>query len=73
MKILTYSQDTGGLGHIRRNLAVAENMASLGHDIIIVSDSIYLGKFDLPKRVDFVRIPAVTQNGDHRNELDRPF
>src|ERR1700693_2097648 len=60
-RILIYSHDTFGLGHLRRCRAIAH--ALVEHDkelsVLILSGSPIIGSFDFRARVDFVRIPGV--------------
>lgn len=68
-RVLIYSHDTFGLGHLRRCRALAH--ALVQHDpglsVLILSGSPIIGNFDFRKRVDFVRIPGVIklQNGEY--------
>lgn len=39
MNILMYSHDTYGLGHIRRSMALAQNILTEDHNIIILTGS----------------------------------
>ena len=66
MNILMYSHDTYGLGHIRRSMALARNIRSAGeHNIIILTGSPIVGRFDFPQGIDFVRVPGmIKQNND---------
>ncbi|MCK8603983.1 glycosyltransferase family protein [Desulfoferrobacter suflitae] len=58
-KILMYSHDTYGLGHIRRTLAIARSLRKSPANILILTGSHLVGRFDIAKRVDFVRIPGM--------------
>ncbi len=60
-RILIYSHDTFGLGHLRRCRAIAHAMvgAMSRLSIIILSGSPIIGSFDFRARVDFVRVPGV--------------
>ena len=65
MNILMYSHDTYGLGHIRRSMALAQNILNEEHNIIILTGSPIVGRFDFPHGIDFVRIPGmIKQNND---------
>ena len=65
MNILMYSHDTYGLGHIRRTLALARNIILDEHNIIILTGSPLVGRFDIPYGIDFVRIPGmIKRNND---------
>ncbi len=60
-RILIYSHDTFGLGHLRRARTIAhalvEEYSSLS--VLILSGSPLVGNFDFKARVDFVRVPGV--------------
>jgi predicted glycosyltransferase len=60
-RVLIYSHDSFGLGHLRRCRTIAhalvEKYKSLS--ILIISGSPIIGSFDFRARVDFVRIPGV--------------
>ena len=60
-RILIYSHDTFGLGHLRRCRAIAHSLARSFDElsVIILSGSPIIGSFDFHSRVDFVRIPGV--------------
>lgn len=68
-RILIYSHDSFGLGHLRRCRAIAH--ALVQHDpnvsVLILSGSPIIGNFDFRDRVDFVRLPGVVklQNGEY--------
>lgn len=68
-RILIYSHDTFGLGHLRRCRAIAhalvEHNKSLS--VLILTGSPIIGSFDFRARVDFVRVPGVIKlrNGDY--------
>lgn len=54
-----YSHDTYGLGHIRRCLAIAGSLRECPANILILTGSLLAGRFRMPMRVDFVRIPGM--------------
>ena len=68
-RILIYSHDTFGLGHLRRCRTIAhslvENFKQLS--VLILSGSPIIGSFDFRTRVDFVRVPGVIKlrNGEY--------
>lgn len=68
-RILIYSHDTFGLGHLRRCRTIAhslvENFSNLS--VLIISGSPIIGSFDFRARVDFVRVPGVIKlrNGEY--------
>jgi len=57
--ILMYSHDTYGLGHIRRTMAIAQHLRGRGVNVLILTGSPLVGRFDFPDGVDFVRIPGM--------------
>ena len=68
-RVLIYSHDTFGLGHLRRALTLAHSMVESNKNlsVLILSGSPIIGSFDFRARVDFVRIPGVIKlrNGDY--------
>lgn len=60
-RVLIYSHDSFGLGHLRRCRAIAESLVQRHREvsILILSGSPLIGSFEFPARVDFVRIPGV--------------
>lgn len=68
-RVLIYSHDTFGLGHLRRCRTIAHSLVD--HDktlsVLILSGSPIIGSFDFRARVDFVRIPGVIKlrNGEY--------
>ncbi|MEM7207275.1 MAG: glycosyltransferase [Pseudomonadota bacterium] len=65
-RILIYSHDSFGLGHLRRCRAIAHSLVARykGVSILILSGSPIIGSFDFKARVDFVRIPGVIKLRD---------
>ncbi len=65
-RILIYSHDTMGLGHLRRCRAIANSLVENYKDlsVLILSGSPIIGSFDFSERVDFVRIPGVIKLND---------
>lgn len=57
--ILMYSHDTYGLGHIRRTMAIAEQLRKADTNILILTGSPIAGSLTFPKNVDYVRIPGM--------------
>lgn len=60
-RILIYSHDSFGLGHLRRCRTIAHALVERykGLSVLILSGSPIIGSFDFKARVDFVRIPGV--------------
>lgn len=67
-RVLIYSHDTFGLGHIRRCRAIANSLvASFPHiSVIIVSGSSVISSFQFGDGVDYVRIPGIEKQSDGR-------
>jgi predicted glycosyltransferase len=68
-RILIYSHDTFGLGHLRRCRAIAHALVERYKQlsVLILSGSPIIGSFDFRARVDFVRVPGVIKlrNGEY--------
>ncbi len=68
-RILIYSHDSFGLGHLRRCRTIAQALVTGAPSlsVLIVSGSPIIGRFDFGERVDFVRIPGVIKlsNGEY--------
>lgn len=68
-RVLIYSHDSFGLGHLRRCRAIAHSLVE--HDphvsVLILSGSPIIGNFEFRERVDFVRLPGVIKlrNGEY--------
>lgn len=69
-RVLIYSHDTFGLGHIRRCRAIANALiASFPHiSVIIVSGSSVVSSFQFGDGIDYVRIPGIEKQSDGRYE-----
>jgi predicted glycosyltransferase len=69
VRVLMYSHDTFGLGHLRRCQALAHYLVGQfkGLSVLILTGSPIIGRFEFKVRVDFVRIPGVIKlrNGDY--------
>ncbi|MEZ2126695.1 MULTISPECIES: glycosyltransferase family protein [unclassified Sinorhizobium] len=68
-RILMYSHDTFGLGHLRRCRTIAHALVEdyRGLNILIISGATIAGAFDYRARVDFVKVPSVIKlrNGEY--------
>jgi predicted glycosyltransferase len=60
-RVLFYSHDGTGLGHLRITLGVATTYARLRpqDSLLLLTGSLHAGAFDLPDNLDFVKIPAM--------------
>jgi predicted glycosyltransferase len=68
-RILIYSHDSFGLGHLRRCRTIAHSLVESFKQlsVLILSGSPIIGTFDFRARVDFVRVPGVIKlrNGEY--------
>ncbi len=68
-RVLIYSHDSFGLGHLRRCRKIAHSIVARrkATSVLILSGSPIIGSFDFRTRVDFVRIPGVIKlrSGDY--------
>jgi len=59
-RIALYSHDAQGLGHVRRNLAIASALAAGGRrDVLLISGAKEAGVFPTPPGVELLTLPAV--------------
>jgi predicted glycosyltransferase/CheY-like chemotaxis protein len=60
-KMMVYSHDTFGLGHLRRSLALIRQLSDdhPGLSTLLVSGSPLVHRYELPPRTDYVKLPAV--------------
>mgnify|MGYP000106070201 CR=1 FL=1 len=65
-RILFYSHDTFGLGHLRRSRALAAAITSADPkaSAMILTGSPVAGRFAFPNRVDHMRLPGVIKRAD---------
>ena len=63
-RVLMYSHDSYGLGHFRRTMTLAEALAaSLPNvSVLIATGSPCSSHFDLPERVEVLKLPSVTKD-----------
>ncbi len=77
-RVALYGHDTCGLGHLRRNLALAEAVrrAPGAPDVLVVSGSPHAQRFARPAGVDLLVLPSVAKGVDGRyraGALDVPL
>lgn len=77
-RILVYSHDTYGLGHLRRSLLVASRLAAgpLRPAVLIATGSARAHAFELPPGCDVLKLPSVVKGPDggyHARTLDLPL
>lgn len=72
-RILLYSHDTVGLGHIRRVAAIGKQLATEAPDdtVLILTGSNVAGSLELPPNVDYVKLPSVRKVTNSRYEARR--
>lgn len=65
-RVMLYSHDTYGLGHLRRAraLAGAITRSNPAASALILTGSPVAGRFAFPRRVDHIRLPGVTKRSD---------
>lgn len=70
MRMLLYSHDTFGLGHLQRCLKISRALISHYPDlsILLVTGSPVVHRYQLPPGVDYVKLPAVRKVGPEKYE-----
>ena len=60
-RVLFYSHDGTGLGHLRITLGVATAYARLRpqDSLLLITGSLQAGTFALPENLDYVKLPAM--------------
>jgi predicted glycosyltransferase len=59
MNILIYSHDIYGNANIKKNINIASKLILENHNIIIISDSLFINKIPLLDKIDFITIPKI--------------
>lgn len=61
LRFFLYSHDGLGLGHMRRNLAIAEALTTMVPDsaILLATGASHTAQFTLPENVDYVKLPEI--------------
>lgn len=72
-RVALYSHDTLGLGHIRRNLLLAETLANapLWASVLLLSGTNALGRFRLSPGIDSISLPAYYKSASGTYEARR--
>lgn len=67
-RFLLYSHDGAGLGHTRRNLAIAAAVTRRDPSaaVLLATGSESVSRLGLPDRVDFLKLPEVRKEGNGR-------
>lgn len=72
-RLLIYSHDSFGLGHLRRCREIAHGLVGAFPDlsVLILSGSPIIGSFSFQHRVDFVRMPGMIKlsNGEYSSHV----
>ena len=65
-RVVLYSHDTLGFGHLRRNLLLARALKSLpcAPDVLLIAGMHEAGAFDIPDGVDLITLPAYAKQTD---------
>ena len=68
IKVLLYSHDTFGLGHLRRNLAIADRLLAHKHrfSVRLLTGSPVIGQWSLPRGLSVQPLPPVVKEGAER-------
>jgi predicted glycosyltransferase len=70
LKVFLYSHDTFGLGHLRRNLAIARALlaAKRQFSVLLLTGSPVIGQWNLPAELRVQPLPPVVKTGAERYE-----
>ena len=65
-RIVLYSHDTMGLGHMRRNLLIAQTLCDAfpRASVLLIAGAQELGAFAMPPRVDCLTLPGLRKQDD---------
>ena len=66
LRVAMYSHDTCGLGHLRRNLLMADVLSgpALGANVLAIAGAAEAKLFPMPAGVDCITLPALTKGSD---------
>lgn len=67
-RVLFYSHDSFGLGHIRRTLSLCDSLRTeyAGASMLVLTGSAAISMLPMPAGVDYVKLPCVTKVGDEQ-------
>lgn len=67
-RFLLYSHDGLGLGHTRRNLAIASALCRLASDVtvLLATGADEINRFGLPRQVEILKLPALRKLANNR-------
>lgn len=65
-RIVLYSHDTLGFGHLRRNIMLADRLRAMPErpDILLIAGMREAGSFNLPEGIDLITLPAYAKQSD---------
>jgi predicted glycosyltransferase len=71
--VVLYSHDTMGLGHMRRNLLIAQALSRGGREatVLLVCGSLQASSFDIPRGIDCLTLPALRKTGPGAYDVRR--
>lgn len=74
LRVMLYSHDTLGLGHIQRCLKISRWLRSRYPDlsILLITGSSQLHRFQIPGAIDYIKLPAVRKIARERYESRFP-
>src|SRR5919198_5965703 len=60
-RVAIYSQDSLGLGHLRRNIVIGETLLKARQDsnVLLFADSPVAPFFQVPERMDHIKLPSI--------------
>ncbi len=73
-RMLIYSHDSFGLGHLRRCRAIAQSLVAYREDlsILMIAGSPIVGAFSFSPNVDFIRVPGVVKLANENYQPHSP-
>jgi predicted glycosyltransferase len=72
LRVLTYSHDGYGMGHLRRSLKIASRLVvwEPAASVLVATGSRVAHRFELPESVDYLKLPAITKLANDRYVAD---
>jgi PAS domain S-box-containing protein len=69
-RLMVYSHDTFGLGHLRRSMALVRALCERfpGISVLLVTGSPMVHRYSMPPGADYVKLPALQKVGDEQYE-----
>ena len=68
LRVVLYSHDALGLGHLRRNLLLARTLtrSALAANVLMITGTSTANRYPPPPNVDFLTLPAISKRHDGR-------